>query len=159
MGRILAPFGVKGWVKVQSYSDTIENLAGRSSWWLGRDGAEWREVKLAQTERHGNRRGAQPPERLHLHGGGAGHADLLPLEIGESPDRPGSHDPLLMVEKRVQRFHALGGSEARQPRADCSVVEHPCPVGDIVEKPRGTGAFFDFLIHHISELNRYFNYF
>ena len=55
MGRVLAPFGVKGWVKIESYSDSPENLAGRSSWWLGRDGGEWREVKLAQTERHGNR--------------------------------------------------------------------------------------------------------
>jgi 16S rRNA processing protein RimM len=55
MGRILAPFGVKGWVKVENYSDSIETLDSRSSWWLGREGGEWREAKLARTERHGNR--------------------------------------------------------------------------------------------------------
>ena len=54
MGRILAPFGVKGWVKVETYSESLDGLAGRSRWWIGRDG-NWREATVAQTERHGVR--------------------------------------------------------------------------------------------------------
>ena len=54
MGRILAPFGVKGWVKVETYSESPESLAGRSRWWIGRDG-DWREATVVQTERHGVR--------------------------------------------------------------------------------------------------------
>ncbi len=52
MGRIFAPFGVKGWVKVKTYSESPESLAGRPSWWIGKDG-NWREAKVAQTEQHG----------------------------------------------------------------------------------------------------------
>ena len=54
MGRILAPFGVKGWVKVETYSESPQSLAGRRRWWIGRD-ANWRETTVAQTEQHGAR--------------------------------------------------------------------------------------------------------
>jgi 16S rRNA processing protein RimM len=54
MGRVLAPFGIKGWVKVETYSDTPENLAGRRRWWLGKDG-EWVEADVAGTEVQGKR--------------------------------------------------------------------------------------------------------
>jgi len=54
MGRVLAPFGIKGWVKVESYSDSPGNLLNRRGWWLGRDG-DWAEVSVVGTELHGNR--------------------------------------------------------------------------------------------------------
>lgn len=54
MGRILAPFGVKGWVRVETYCESPESLAGRPVWWIGKDG-DWREATVAQTERHGVR--------------------------------------------------------------------------------------------------------
>lgn len=54
MGRILAPFGVKGWVKVKTFSESPEILAGRPVWWIGKDG-DWREATVAQTEQHGVR--------------------------------------------------------------------------------------------------------
>ena len=54
MGRILAPFGVKGWVKVETFSESPENLARHPSWWIGSEG-DWRECRVAETERHGSR--------------------------------------------------------------------------------------------------------
>lgn len=57
MGRILAPFGVKGWVKVESFSKSPENLARYRSWWIGGagKGGEWREAQVTEVARHGNR--------------------------------------------------------------------------------------------------------
>jgi 16S rRNA processing protein RimM len=38
LGRIGAPFGLDGWVKVQSYTDPVEGIARYGTWELGRDG-------------------------------------------------------------------------------------------------------------------------
>lgn len=54
MGRILAPFGVKGWVRVKSHAESPENLTGRPVWWIGKEG-NWREVQVVQTESQGAR--------------------------------------------------------------------------------------------------------
>lgn len=37
MGRVLAPFGVQGWVKLHTYTETLDSLGGHKTWWLGRD--------------------------------------------------------------------------------------------------------------------------
>ncbi|MHB1677301.1 MAG: ribosome maturation factor RimM [Sulfuriferula sp.] len=37
MGRIAAPYGVKGWVKVQTFSEAIDALADYAQWYVGRD--------------------------------------------------------------------------------------------------------------------------
>lgn len=34
MGRVSAPFGVKGWVKVQPFTDETDGLLGYPQWWL-----------------------------------------------------------------------------------------------------------------------------
>ena len=47
MGRIIAPFGVKGWVKVQPFTAAAKNLLGYPRWWVAR-GAEWQEVEVAE---------------------------------------------------------------------------------------------------------------
>jgi 16S rRNA processing protein RimM len=52
MGRVLAPFGVKGWVKVEPWSEQPEHLLGHSAWWLGRNG-RWQTVKVAESAAHG----------------------------------------------------------------------------------------------------------
>jgi 16S rRNA processing protein RimM len=36
LGRVGAPFGVQGWVKVQSYTDPLEGIAGYAEWELHR---------------------------------------------------------------------------------------------------------------------------
>ena len=48
MGRIVAPYGVKGWVKVEPYSADPGSLRAYPSWWVGgKDG--WRELKVARS--------------------------------------------------------------------------------------------------------------
>jgi 16S rRNA processing protein RimM len=52
MGRITAPFGVKGWVKVQPETEAPGNLRAYKTWWIGRDD-DWREVAVAEARVQG----------------------------------------------------------------------------------------------------------
>jgi 16S rRNA processing protein RimM len=53
VGKIAGVFGVKGWVKVHSYTDPPENILHYSPWQISsRD--ETREIKLVDGQRHGN---------------------------------------------------------------------------------------------------------
>ncbi|MHB8849314.1 MAG: ribosome maturation factor RimM [Burkholderiales bacterium] len=37
MGRVAAPYGVKGWFKIQTFSEAIDTLADYPQWYVGRD--------------------------------------------------------------------------------------------------------------------------
>jgi 16S rRNA processing protein RimM len=52
MGRISAPFGVKGWVKVQPNTAATGNLLAYKTWWIGREGG-WREIAVAEARVQG----------------------------------------------------------------------------------------------------------
>lgn len=52
LGRIHGLFGVRGWVKVYSYTDPPENLLNYSRWQVGRDG-DWQPMRLAEGRAHG----------------------------------------------------------------------------------------------------------
>ncbi len=52
LGRISGVFGVRGWVKVFSYTDPREAVLDYESWLLGHKG-EWRPAKVAEGQRHG----------------------------------------------------------------------------------------------------------
>jgi len=52
MGRIGAPFGVRGWVKVQPFTAAVENLMDYPAWWVG-TGAEWQEYAVTEAKVHG----------------------------------------------------------------------------------------------------------
>jgi len=43
MGRIGAPYGVKGWVKLHPSTEELDALLGYESWWLG-DGSNWQPI-------------------------------------------------------------------------------------------------------------------
>ena len=55
LGRILAPFGVRGWVKVQAYGDEPGSWCAMPRWWLCRDdgGNDWQAVDLQEATPHG----------------------------------------------------------------------------------------------------------
>lgn len=53
MGRIAAPFGVKGWVKVQPYSEDPDALMDFESWRVGR-GAQQTQHTVEAIQDHGN---------------------------------------------------------------------------------------------------------
>jgi|SRR5262245_9377316 len=52
MGRIAAPYGVKGWVKVAPFTRSPSTLVGFSRWWIGGTG-EWDEVEVSESAVHG----------------------------------------------------------------------------------------------------------
>ena len=52
MGRVLAPYGVKGWIKVAPFTGAPDALTRFDRWWI--DGpAGWRETEVAEAARHG----------------------------------------------------------------------------------------------------------
>lgn len=57
LGRVTAPFGVRGWVKIQPFGDDPLAWCALPQWWLGsREDApegEWRTVDLAECRAHG----------------------------------------------------------------------------------------------------------
>jgi len=51
MGRIAAPYGVKGWVKVHAYTEYLDSLLDYPLWRLGKDGA-WRSYRVLEGRLH-----------------------------------------------------------------------------------------------------------
>lgn len=51
MGRVFAPFGVKGWIKIQPFTAAIDSLMAYDKWWVGCNG-DWQEhaVDRAQVQ-------------------------------------------------------------------------------------------------------------
>jgi len=52
MGRIAAPYGVLGWVRVNTFTAAPENLLGYTPWYLRIDG-QWRAVEVLAGREHG----------------------------------------------------------------------------------------------------------
>jgi 16S rRNA processing protein RimM len=52
MGRIAAPYGVKGWVKVHPYTEYLDGLLDYPVWRLGKRGA-WRSYRVLDGRPHG----------------------------------------------------------------------------------------------------------
>ena len=54
MGRISAPFGIKGWIRVQPYTRSASGLTNYTRWWLGgTEGGNWREFEIEQSQAQG----------------------------------------------------------------------------------------------------------
>lgn len=58
MGRIVAPFGIKGWVKVQPFADDAPEWGELPTWWLARSDntpeSDWQGFALRECKLHGN---------------------------------------------------------------------------------------------------------
>src|SRR5690554_649212 len=54
MGRILAPYDVRGWVRVQPQTEEIEGLLAYRRWWIGRGDDDWAEHGLVEGRAHGS---------------------------------------------------------------------------------------------------------
>lgn len=53
MGRIGAPYGIKGWVKLISFTDPADNLLDYSQFWIA-DGAALREIEIDEARPQGD---------------------------------------------------------------------------------------------------------
>lgn len=51
MGRIVAPYGVFGWLKVVPDTEAFDGLFDYESWWLGK-GDDWREYQVETAKVH-----------------------------------------------------------------------------------------------------------
>lgn len=52
MGRIVGPFGIKGWVKLQPITDEPAGLLDYASWWIEEEGG-WKASKVEKSQLHG----------------------------------------------------------------------------------------------------------
>jgi 16S rRNA processing protein RimM len=52
MGRVSAPFGIKGWIRVQPYTQTADSLTNYATWWLN-GAAGWQQVTVQQAQVQG----------------------------------------------------------------------------------------------------------
>ena len=53
MGRIVAPYGILGWLKIQPDTETLDSLFDYPDWWLGR-GSQWQKYAVEAAKVHGN---------------------------------------------------------------------------------------------------------
>ena len=51
MGRIVAPYGVFGWLKVLPETEALDGLLDYKTWWVGKDN-DWRELKVEEAKIH-----------------------------------------------------------------------------------------------------------
>lgn len=52
MGRIVGPFGVKGWVKIEAFTASPRNLLEYQTWWVDSDGG-WTQLVVEQAQVQG----------------------------------------------------------------------------------------------------------
>ncbi|MDR2877425.1 MAG: ribosome maturation factor RimM, partial [Chromatiales bacterium] len=52
MGRLGAPYGVKGWMRVHSYASPPDGILRYRPWWIRR-GGEWQPLQLCEGRPHG----------------------------------------------------------------------------------------------------------
>lgn len=52
MGRVVAPYGIYGWVKVQPHTELPDGLLDYPEWWLGRAG-QWQQYEVESGRMHG----------------------------------------------------------------------------------------------------------
>lgn len=53
MGRVAAPWGIKGWVKVHPLTQAPDTLLGFKAWWLRRREGAWLQHTLIEGRQHG----------------------------------------------------------------------------------------------------------
>jgi 16S rRNA processing protein RimM len=63
MGRVIGPYGIKGWVRVQPYSDDRAALTGYREWWIGGAATAVLEAKVHSTVVIARLAGLETPEQ------------------------------------------------------------------------------------------------
>lgn len=57
LGRIVAPFGIKGWVRIAPFGDDPESWGQMPQWWISRDDKApdhaWQTVEVTECRMHG----------------------------------------------------------------------------------------------------------
>ena len=53
MGRVGAPFGIRGWIKVQPYTESLDSLFDYDVWQINQ-GAAWQDFEVEEAAIHGD---------------------------------------------------------------------------------------------------------
>ncbi|HZI83964.1 MAG TPA: ribosome maturation factor RimM [Casimicrobiaceae bacterium] len=53
MGEVVAAYGVKGWLKIRTFTASPSGLLGYATWWLRKDDG-WREFAVPERRLHGD---------------------------------------------------------------------------------------------------------
>lgn len=53
MGRVIAPYGVRGWIKIQPFTAAARNLLAYREWWIDCGGG-WQRHCVTQSRLHGD---------------------------------------------------------------------------------------------------------
>jgi len=56
LGRLAAPWGLKGWIRVHSYTDPPAAILDHPVWHLSGSGGRWEAVRVVEGRRHGTGR-------------------------------------------------------------------------------------------------------
>ena len=51
MGRVVAPYGVLGWLKIHPDTEALDSLVDYETWWMGKDD-NWRELIVESAKIH-----------------------------------------------------------------------------------------------------------
>ena len=51
MGRVVAPYGVLGWLKIHPDTEVFDSLLDYKTWWIGKDN-DWRELAVKEAKIH-----------------------------------------------------------------------------------------------------------
>lgn len=62
MGRVASAFGIRGWVKIQPFSEFVDSLLEYKTWYLGHENGSWREVNVIKCETHDKTLAVQFPD-------------------------------------------------------------------------------------------------
>ena len=52
MGRVVAPYGIKGWIKLQTFTEAPQGLLQYAVWQMGREG-DWQPRVVESAKQHG----------------------------------------------------------------------------------------------------------
>ena len=53
MGKVVGSHGIKGWLKIQPFSEEINALCSHPVWFLSKDEIEWDELKVQESSMQG----------------------------------------------------------------------------------------------------------
>lgn len=92
LGRVVGVFGVKGWVKVKSYTEPVEAILDYGAWQLVGPGASREPVRPLEGRRHGNLvvvrlEGVDDRDEA----AGLAHRDIAVPRAGMPPPGPGRY--------------------------------------------------------------------
>lgn len=71
IGKIGSTFGVKGWIKIQSFADQILSILNYQPWYISRDEKNWQPIEFTDGKAHGKGvivkfKGLETPEDVRL---------------------------------------------------------------------------------------------